>query len=104
MAKLLGSLLRVARVAIISGGAWTQFEKQVLSQLAADANLSNLSILPTCGTKYYQYNSDWQQLYAENFITGEKNKIITNLNAAVKSAGFATNKIWAGKRKGLLKP
>lgn len=55
MAKLLSSLLRVARVAIISGGAWAQFEKQVLSQLPADANLSSLSLLPTCGTKYYQW-------------------------------------------------
>ncbi|WEK20344.1 MAG: HAD-IIB family hydrolase [Candidatus Pedobacter colombiensis] len=94
MAKLLGSLLHVAKVAIISGGAWPQFQKQVLSRLSTDANLSNLSILPTCGTKYYQYDLDWKQLYAENFTTDEKNKIITNLNAAVKNAVFATAQIW----------
>ncbi|MNK14808.1 phosphoglycolate phosphatase [compost metagenome] len=94
MAHLLASLLRVAKVAIISGGAWPQFEKQVLSWLPTDANLSNLSILPTCGTKYYQYGSDWKQLYAENFTAEEKEKIIVNLHAAVASAGFATDKIW----------
>ena len=37
MSTLLGNLLTKARVAIISGGAWTQFEKQVLSQLPATA-------------------------------------------------------------------
>ena len=35
MASLLHDLLGVARVAIISGGAWLQFEKQVLSHLPA---------------------------------------------------------------------
>jgi phosphomannomutase len=94
MAHLLTSLLHVAKVAIISGGAWTQFQKQVLSRLPSDANLSGLSILPTCGTKYYEYDLKWKQLYAENFTANEKSKIIVNLHAAVASAGFATDKIW----------
>ena len=94
MAHLLAALLHVAKVAIISGGAWLQFEKQVLSRLPLDANLSNLSILPTCGTKYYQYDLEWKQLYAENLTADEKSKIILNLHAAVASAGFAIGKIW----------
>nr|WP_068893392.1 HAD-IIB family hydrolase [Pedobacter panaciterrae] len=94
MANLLGGLLGVAQVAIISGGAWAQFEKQVLSNLPKEADLSKLSILPTCGTKYYQYGNGWVQLYAENFTAAEKDKILKALKSAVKTAGFTPEKIW----------
>jgi hypothetical protein len=47
MASLLHDLLSVAKVAVISGGAWSQFEKQVLSKLPQDESLARLSILPT---------------------------------------------------------
>jgi hypothetical protein len=52
MAGLLGGLLQIAQVAIISGGNWPQFQKQVVSHLPLNANLKALSLLPTCGTKY----------------------------------------------------
>lgn len=64
MAKLVHDLLKITRVAIISGGAWTQFEKQVIAHLPAGSDLSKLSILPTCGTKFYSYEkSKWKILY-----------------------------------------
>ncbi len=50
MSRLLDDLLGILKVAVISGGDWPQFEKQVLSHLAHDGSLANLSILPTCGT------------------------------------------------------
>jgi phosphomannomutase len=81
MAQLLESLFRVVKVAIISGGDWSQFEKQVLSHITSDANLS---LLPTCGTKYYQYKNEWKQLYAENFSNEEKTKVLSHLNKIVK--------------------
>ncbi len=43
MAQMLGRLLRMTRVAIISGGALPQFEKQILPKLPADAPLDRLS-------------------------------------------------------------
>ena len=67
MAELLGKLLGTVKAALISGGDWPQFEKQVLAHLANDANLSNLSILPTCGTKFYKYEKDWQQALFRRF-------------------------------------
>ena len=39
MATLLARLLEVVKVAVISGGAWPQFEKQVLSYLQSDERL-----------------------------------------------------------------
>src|SRR5690606_35619505 len=94
MAELLSHLLAVAHVAIISGGNWEQFEKQVITNLPEQTNLNSLSILPTCGTKYYQHHSEWKQLYAENFSPEEKQKILYALKSAVALSGFATDHIW----------
>jgi len=94
MAGILSNLLAVAKVAIISGGDWPQFEKQVLANLPQGQALESLSILPTCGTKYYQYKKGWEQLYAENFTADEKEKIISNLNKAIEESGFKADKTW----------
>ena len=93
-AKLIESLLRVQKVAIISGGAWEQFQKQVLSKLPKKSNIRNLSILPTCGTKFYKFNKKWVKLYSEDFSEEEKNKIIDSLNAATTKAGYKAKKVW----------
>ncbi|HEY4326189.1 MAG TPA: HAD-IIB family hydrolase [Mucilaginibacter sp.] len=94
MSTRLGALLTVAKVSVISGGDWPQFEKQVLAHLPKDAELKNLSILPTCGTKFYQYKTTWKQLYAENFTDDEKKKIISSLKATVEESGFKAKKVW----------
>lgn len=94
MAGLLNNLLEVARVAIISGGDWPQFEKQVLDHLPEKILLKKLAILPTCGTKFYQFKKDWQQLYAENFTKGDRKKILDSLNSAIEAADLGIKKTW----------
>lgn len=95
MAKLFHDLLKVARVAIISGGAWPQFEKQVIAHLPKGSDLSKLSILPTCGTKFFSYeDGKWNKLYAENFTNEEKRKIEDSIKIAVERSGFKIEKIW----------
>jgi len=94
MSVRLAALLTVAKVAIISGGDWLQFDKQVLAHLPKGKILQNLSILPTCGTKFYRYKSGWKLLYAENFTDKQKEKIITSLNKAVDDSGFKAKKTW----------
>jgi hypothetical protein len=94
MAELLNSLLRIVRVAVISGGAWSQFETQVLVQLSSDERLKNLSLLPTCGTKFYKYDSQWELLYSEDFSDTEKQKIISSLKQAIESSNCKVEKVW----------
>ena len=94
MANLLSRLLTVVKVAIISGGNWPQFQRQVLSHLGQDAHLKQLSILPTCGTKFYRYESGWELLYSEDFTVEEKEKIIRSLKQTIAKSGFETQKIW----------
>ena len=94
MASLLHELLGIVRVAVISGGAWLQFEKQVLSQLPQDDSLRKLSILPTCGTQFFQYAGQWKKLYSEDFTADEKEKIVSSLKKAIATAGFEVEKTW----------
>ena len=56
MGEAIADLLAVANVAVIPGGDWPQFQKQVASRLPARADLSKLWLMP----------DDWYQaLYAQ---------------------------------------
>jgi HAD superfamily hydrolase (TIGR01484 family) len=94
MAKLLQDLLGVAKVAIISGGDWPQFEKQVISHLPQNQILNNLSVLPTCGTKFYRYSGSWKKIYSEDFTPDEAKKIIDAMGKAYEASGFKVQKTW----------
>lgn len=94
MSTLLGALLGMVKVAVISGGNWPQFQQQLLSNLPHDERLMNLSILPTCGTKFYQYKSSWEILYSEDFTGKQKDKIISSLRGAIELSGFKPEKVW----------
>jgi HAD superfamily hydrolase (TIGR01484 family) len=94
MSGLLHDLLGIVKVAVISGGDWPQFEKQVVSTLPHDELLSSLSLLPTCGTKFYQYSGGWKKLYEEDFTPDEREKIVGSLNKALSKAGYKVEKVW----------
>jgi HAD superfamily hydrolase (TIGR01484 family) len=94
MADLLDKLMGVMKVAVISGGAWPQFEKQLLSNLPRDDRLKQLSLLPTSGTKFLRYDGQWTELYAENFTPEQKTKIIAALNKALDQSGLRPEKHW----------
>ncbi len=94
MVSLLDALLRVAKVAIISGGDWPQFEKQILSHNFAPEGLTNLSLLPACGTKFYSYRSEWLPIYSEDLTPTEKKEIMSSLKIASELLGFVPVKVW----------
>jgi HAD superfamily hydrolase (TIGR01484 family) len=94
MAALLAALLQVAKVAVISGGDWPQFEKQLVSNLPQGQRMENLLLLPTCGTKFYQYSGQWKRLYAEEFTPDEKENIIVSLSQSLVKAGFKPEQTW----------
>jgi phosphomannomutase len=94
MSELLYDLLAIVKVAVISGGDWPQFEKQLLSNLPYDERLANLSLLPTCGTKFFQYTGDWKKIYSEDLTAEEKTKIVGSLRQAVGVAGLKVEKVW----------
>ena len=94
MSGLLQDLLGIVKVAVISGGGWPQFEKQVISKLPHDESLRELSLLPTCGTKFYQYSGEWKKLYEEDFTSEEREKILSSLHKALAEAGYKVARVW----------
>jgi hypothetical protein len=94
MSTLLHKLLGVVRVAVISGGGWPQFEKQILAQLPHDERLRQLSLLPACGTKFFRYETDWKELYSEDFSEPQKEEITGALKKAVAESGLAAARVW----------
>tara|TARA_R110002049_G_scaffold30224_6_gene102805 strand:+ start:2716 stop:3468 length:753 start_codon:yes stop_codon:yes gene_type:complete len=94
MSALLQDLLKRVKVAVISGGDWPQFEKQLLANFPVNYQLENLSILPTCGTKFYKYANGWEKIYAENLSIKEKEKIIHALKEASNTVDFKIEKTW----------
>ena len=53
-----------------------------------------MSLLPTCGTKFYQYAGDWKKIYSEDFTADEKGKIVSSLKQALGAEDFKIEKIW----------
>lgn len=94
MSELLKDLLDIIKVAVISGGDWIQFEKQVIEKLPKDANFKNLSILPTCGTKFYEYTTEWHKLYSDDLTNEEKTKILDSFKKAISQSGLQITKTW----------
>ncbi|OWK31566.1 HAD-IIB family hydrolase [Sphingomonas dokdonensis] len=95
MGEALADLLTVAHVAVISGGDWPQFDKQVASRLPERADRSKLWLMPTTGTKLYTYrDSKWGTVYAELFSDEQKQKILTAFDESLKSTGFVPEQTW----------
>ena len=98
MTTALGALLEKFQVCVISGGKFEQFEKQLLSNLDVQAELlSNLHIMPTCGTRYYKYSQEkgsWEQVYSEDFTEEQKQHIIAALNKGFDDLGYREEKVY----------
>lgn len=98
MSEKLDQLLERYHVCVISGGMFRQFEKQLLNNLqTSPERLERLHLMPTCGTRYYRYNSpdrEWAKIYAEDFTEAEKNKIKKALLEAVEKLGYVEEKTW----------
>ena len=102
MASLLQGLLAVAQVAVISGGDWAQFQKQLLANLPTDERLKRLHLLPTCGTKFLRFDTGfdtgfdkgWTRLYSEDFTPAESQKVLASFAKALEQSGFKPEKVW----------
>jgi HAD superfamily hydrolase (TIGR01484 family) len=95
MGEALADLLGVADVAVISGGDWPQFDKQVASRLPARADRARLWLMPTTGTKLYTHSvHGWQPVYAELFEEGQKRDILEAFDAALAATGFVPEEVW----------
>jgi HAD superfamily hydrolase (TIGR01484 family) len=95
MGEALADLLGVAHVAVISGGDWPQFDKQVASRLPERADRSKLWLMPTTGTKLYTFRDGrWNSVYAELFTDEQKQQILKAFDEALEATGFVPEQTW----------
>lgn len=98
MAEAMADLLDVAHVAVISGGDWPQFEKQVACRLPLRANRSKLWLLPTTGTKLYIFkDGEWQRVCADLFSSTDKEQILEAFDRSLEKTGFKPEKTWGSR-------
>ncbi|WBH15956.1 HAD-IIB family hydrolase [Sphingomonas radiodurans] len=95
MGEALADLLGVAHVAVISGGDWPQFDKQVASRLPERADRAKLWLMPTTGTKLFTWRDDkWGSVYAELFTDEQKAKILKAFDESLEATGFVPEETW----------
>lgn len=90
MSNALKKLLQMYSVAIISGGAFPQFEKQFLNNLSVPEDLLyKLYLFPTCATSFYRFhNKEWREVYSEKLSKEEKDKILNAFKLTFDKVGF----------------
>ena len=102
MAELLIDLSRHARVGIISGGRFEQFQSQVLTAII-DAQkgregpdlLHQFHLMPTCGTQYYEWvETGWACIYAENLPESHKEAVIAVVTSGARELGLWEPTTW----------
>ncbi|NUR58410.1 MAG: HAD-IIB family hydrolase [Catenulispora sp.] len=96
MAALLARLLDEVQVCVISGGAFPQFQTQLLDHLpAGPQELARLNLMPTNGTRYYLFRDGaWKQIYAEDLPEETKQKVIGVLTQGAKTLGLWEEHTW----------
>ncbi|HEY4505312.1 MAG TPA: HAD-IIB family hydrolase [Candidatus Paceibacterota bacterium] len=91
MAEVLCRVLSRHFLVVISGGSYTQFQKQFLSRLSCDENvLQNLFLFPTNGASCYRYDGEggWKELYAEPMAKSERDRIIRAFSEVISEIGL----------------
>ena len=99
MTTLLAQLLEKKKVAVISGGSFEQYKRQLLPELekietggssirAVPFPFSNLFLLPTSGSAMYTYRKkSWSLEYSHRLSPAEKEKIYAAFKEAVDKSG-----------------
>jgi phosphomannomutase len=83
MADLLNELLKIKKVAIISGAAFEQINTQIIGHLpSSPLELSALYLLPTNGATLYTFDDGWKQVYSHELTLEEKQKVLNAFEVA----------------------
>lgn len=90
--EMIGLLLRLLEekdVAVIGGGRYSLFRKQILGRLPRrDARLRNLFLFPTTANAFYRYQGSWKNIYALRLSRREKGRIRVAFRAVLKEVGY----------------
>lgn len=90
MAGLIDTLLEHRRMAIITGGQYSQLRKQLVGSLVADtAHLGRLYLFSGCGAELHKfYGGEWHQAYIEELPDAEKRQIRLAIERTLGEIGY----------------
>ncbi len=89
MGVLLAQLFEKAPVAIMSGGSYAQFQRQLLNSMPEEVNYANLYLFPTSSAQCYIWkDAKWQMLYENQFTQEEKTLVLNALSEALHETGL----------------
>ena len=89
MVELFKQLLRVKKVAVISGAKYEIMKMQLAGSLKASPNLlRNLFLFPTTATTFLRYNHGWKKVYALTLSPAKVKKIKYAFERTFKETGY----------------
>jgi phosphomannomutase len=101
MSRALKRLLKRFDVAVISGGAWPQFQSQLVSMLTlTKKEAKRLYLFPTSGTSFYRSSDgkEWKRIYCESLAEEEVRKITGAFNEVLANPGIdLPEKTWGDR-------
>jgi phosphomannomutase len=98
MVAALKRLLGRYNIAIVSGGAWPQFEEQLVKSLQLTQDeAKKIHMFPTSGTSFYKFESDaWSCVYSETLSQEEIKKIMAAFASVLDDPGVKMPKRFWG--------
>ncbi len=99
MSRLLVRLLAVKKVAVIGGGKYGLFKKQLLAPFkkCPAALLKNMFLFPTTSTTFYRYDGGWKNVYTLTLSVRERAKIIKAFRDVLKETKYVLPEKTYGK-------
>ncbi len=89
MGALLARLMATRPVAIMSGGKYAQFQKQVMTAFPENTNFENLYLFPNCAGYCYHYeDGEWKLLDDHSLTPEEQTTVRDALDISMKETGF----------------
>ncbi|RJP44168.1 HAD-IIB family hydrolase [Candidatus Parcubacteria bacterium] len=99
MSRALNALLREKSVAVIGGGTYAQFRKQLIAELRCPTPLlSGLFLFPTTATSFYRYRSGWwRRIYGFELSARERRSIKKAFRDVLREIGYVPPKKLYGR-------
>ena len=90
MAEIICRLLSLKDMAVVGGGFYSQFQKQLIGSLKCPAEkLGRLYLFPTNATAFYRFGDQgWYKVYSEDLSEEQKRLIYSAFPKAIELAGF----------------
>lgn len=95
MANRFSTLTTILPVAVITGGRYSLVVSQVLDVLEPQADYAHLHLMPTSGTRYYQWRDGvWHCRYAHDIDKQSRDAAIASLTKHARRLGLWYDRTW----------